>query len=339
MDALYPNTYTNRGCVYHVLGRYAEALAEYAQALRLGSSEINSRARNNRGLLYLALNQPERALQDFQQSLELDPQYANAYVNLGLAHAFRDDYSAAVSSFDRALALNPHQVLAYHNRGYVFHRIGRVQEALADYTSALGLDPFLVQGYVNRSVLYTQLGRRDEAEDDMRQAAERRPESLLDTENLTATMQVSQPDPHVTNTGQGADLLDAPFRARRREQQLMEKMLGDGPRSQKLMPLQPVVEVEHVAYATWLHERVLERQKQGERLTQLTLDIRIVEADTLEEPLPDIDECQLILDEDAMSLMEAEGITSIFELEGRWLLLENDNPDDPQCPLRLYNIM
>lgn len=336
LDATYPNTYTNRGCVYHVMGQHEAALADYTQAVRLGRSSINAKVRNNRGLLYLALSQPRRALSDLYKSVEIDPQYASVYVNLGLTYILLGDYDKALSAFDRAIELDAIQVLAYHNRGYVYQYWERQQDALSDYTKALELDPFLLQGYINRSLVYTRLGRYVDADRDRNQAAYYHPDVVIESESLVAAIQFGRPAPQSVNVGRMN--MKEPFRIRRNEKRKIDKMLGDRSKSKNKMPLHSIVYVNNVEYAEWLHESIAERQNQGERVTQVSLKIRVAEGDFLEDPLPEVDECQLLVDQDAMLIMGAEGMATIYDLNGRRLILDNDNPDDPWFPQRLWNV-
>lgn len=160
--------YVGRGITYKALGQYAQALADYEQALALDPN--NALTYTNRGNTYEALGQYEAALTDFNRTLVLDPNYANAYVNRGNAYASLEQYGDALADFTRALALNPNDALAYANRGAAYERLGQYAEALADYERTLALDPNDATTYYNRGVAYQALGQHTAALADYEQA-------------------------------------------------------------------------------------------------------------------------------------------------------------------------
>lgn len=335
LDGIYPNAYTNRGCVYHVLGQHEAALADYAQAIRLGRQAMNAKVRNNRGLLYLALGQLERAYSDLNQALDIEPDYANAYINRALVYTQLGQLEQALADYQRALTLDPKQVLARHNRGYLYQQAGRWSEALNDYTEALKHDPTFRQTLINRSVLYVQLGRDADAAADHAPLAR-----LYPTENLThnqrqAARQLSRPDPQFVNHKSLADQLSQPFVVQQVNQLGWQEKQGAVAPPVGRMPLTCVVIVQAVAYANWLHESVQQRQNQGQRLTQLSVRIDILQGDGAYRPFPAPQTCSLLLDEEAMHKLAACGLRTIDDLKGRTLSLRNDHPDDSAHPLRI----
>jgi protein O-mannosyl-transferase len=76
---------TERGRVYLDLGRPADALREFGQALALKPGDAH--AINNRGVALLALGQKEAAHRDFERALAIDPNLTDAQHNLTRATA------------------------------------------------------------------------------------------------------------------------------------------------------------------------------------------------------------------------------------------------------------
>ena len=56
-------------------------------------------------MAYADTGRYERAIRDFDQALRLDPDYARAYFNRGLAYARGDQHDRARSDFQKALTL------------------------------------------------------------------------------------------------------------------------------------------------------------------------------------------------------------------------------------------
>ena len=47
-----------------------------------------------------------------------------------------------MDDYDKAIALNPNYALAYNNRGVAYSNKGEVNRAIADYRKALEIDPY-----------------------------------------------------------------------------------------------------------------------------------------------------------------------------------------------------
>jgi tetratricopeptide (TPR) repeat protein len=104
-----------------------------------------------KGLINLRAESPDaldRAILYFERSVALDPDYAAAHVQRGMAYELKADYLSvpelydrALASVDRALVLKPDSVQAHRTRASVLLDLGREEEALAAIERALALDP------------------------------------------------------------------------------------------------------------------------------------------------------------------------------------------------------
>ena len=83
----------------------------------------------------------DEAIGAFSEAVELNPNYAEAYRNRGLAWAKKGEHDRAIADFTRALELNPKDAQAYHNRGTVWAEKGALVRGLTDAKKALGLEP------------------------------------------------------------------------------------------------------------------------------------------------------------------------------------------------------
>lgn len=333
LDPIYPNTFTNRGCIYHVLGQHEEALRDYALAIRLGHRMINAKVRNNRGLLYVVIGQVGRGLRDLKEAIELEPDYANAHVNLGLAYTVLHDFEPALVCYAQALQLNDKHVLAYHNRGYVYQQLGDSEAALTDYDAALTHAPLFCPARINRLALYTQLGLIDEALAEHQQLAQLPKTKPTDLYPIQAEAAFSRPDPQFINLGGLQDLVTRPIRERK-----VAQLYGQERRAQE-MPLEAVVTVEEARYAEWLHPSVQARQREGQQVTQLALQVKVSHADGRYHPYSVPQEWQALLDEETMQMLASHGLRAMRELQGHRLVLRNEHPEDSMYPLRIWNIL
>jgi tetratricopeptide (TPR) repeat protein len=129
--------YNNRGATYNDLGRYEDALADYAQAIHLNPAF--ALAHNNRGNTYHALGQYEDTLADFAQAIRLNPAYAEAYNNRGTTYDDLGRYEDALADYAQAIRLNPASAKAYFNCGALMANTGRLRESLPYFEKAAQL--------------------------------------------------------------------------------------------------------------------------------------------------------------------------------------------------------
>jgi TolB-like protein len=90
----------------------------------------------------------DRAVMLFEHAVDLDPGYARAYLELGVAYATKADYLArgelrgqAVKCLRRALELQPDSVRAWRELGSVLMALGRDTEGFDALRRALVIDP------------------------------------------------------------------------------------------------------------------------------------------------------------------------------------------------------
>ncbi len=79
------------------------------------------------------------AVQELTQAIRLDPKLAQAYNARGYAHLMLKQYGAAIADFDEAIRLQPGYQNAYTNRAVARKRSGDLAGASADLALAQGL--------------------------------------------------------------------------------------------------------------------------------------------------------------------------------------------------------
>lgn len=105
----------------------------------------------SRGLLNRSMETFEtldRAVTLFERAVRLDPSYARAHIELGVAYATKADYLSmaelrdrALSSLRRAIELQPESGRGWRELGWVLTAMGQNAEGIAAIRRALAIDP------------------------------------------------------------------------------------------------------------------------------------------------------------------------------------------------------
>lgn len=112
-----------------------------------------------------------QAVASYTEAIRLDPKYAHAYNNRGLAYQARRDFNRAVRDFSKALRLSPKLGAAYLNRGVIYASQRSFTKAIEDYSEAIRLDPKNYLTYKKRAAAYEAKGEYEKAAEDLRKAA------------------------------------------------------------------------------------------------------------------------------------------------------------------------
>ena len=194
--------YSNRVVAYTSIGEYDLAIAdldtateltpdneEFRELLPLARDEL-VRLRDNtakcyrrieenrddpygwhlRGCLWLDNEDYELAIDDFGKARDLDPESAEVWTHLGLAHAGNGNYDRAISSFDRAVELGRNSVLARYQRGRILQMRMEYGNAIVDFSEVIRLNPNYAPAYQNRGICHLRSDREDFARADFDKA-------------------------------------------------------------------------------------------------------------------------------------------------------------------------
>lgn len=108
------------------------------------------------------------AIEAYERALEIEPDYADAYCNLGAVRYNQGQRAAARRAFEACLAREADHVEANFNLANVLEEEGDDHAALAHYRRALAADPLYPDLHINLALLYEKLGREKPACDHWR---------------------------------------------------------------------------------------------------------------------------------------------------------------------------
>lgn len=121
------------------LAEFDDAARTYARVVALNPNFPE--AYNNLGVVLRQLGRREAALACYRRTIALNPRMASAFTNLGNVLRELGDLDAALDSHRRAAALAPKEPMAYHNLGLVLRDKGALNGAQKAFTSALKREP------------------------------------------------------------------------------------------------------------------------------------------------------------------------------------------------------
>ncbi len=138
---------SHNSCLTHALSdadRQVNQMAEHALWsiwFRSGSPQAARPFRE--GLEHLSADQHETAIQKFHQATTVDPDFAEAYNQWGIACFLAARYDESIKACRRAIQLVPTHFGAISGMGHCFAQLGELNLALRCYRRARRINPHL----------------------------------------------------------------------------------------------------------------------------------------------------------------------------------------------------
>ena len=156
--------------------------------LAIKYDQFNAKAYYLKGYNFLELGDTAKAISSYRTAVEQDPEFLEAYLELGLIFSLKDDpiaiqyynnalevdptekralyskgmfeqehelYNEAIQTYYAATKAHPEFKEAYYNLGYVhMYYLRLYREALPYFTDAVEIDPNYYQAYYNKINFY-----------------------------------------------------------------------------------------------------------------------------------------------------------------------------------------
>ena len=140
-------------------------------------SSTSARELAKKGTALMSMNKIDAAIESYTRAIELSPNYAQAYVQRGLAKRARGDLAGSIEDYEKAASIDPKSIVgnrfmaqAYSNRGYIELNALNVDRAIEDFTKAINIDSNAAEHFYRRG--YARLVKEDltEALNDLNKA-------------------------------------------------------------------------------------------------------------------------------------------------------------------------
>lgn len=170
------------GSVLNDEQKYDEAV-EHLQR----SVEIEPRyavAQNNLGLALVGLGKVDEGIESYKAAMKYDSNNAEVHNNWGNALLKKNNSDGAISEYRKALLINPNLTAAHFNLALTLHQKGDFDEAAGHYVETLKLDPSQADAHNNLGLILKQQGKIAEALEHLREAERLNPNSEAIRTNL-----------------------------------------------------------------------------------------------------------------------------------------------------------
>ena len=118
---------------------------------------------NIQGVIHKGLRQLDLSVLAYQKALTIEPNYAEAFFNLGISLQEQGKLEKAIDSFKRALAIQPNNAEACNNMGVTLQANGKLEEAIDAYKNALTIKANYSDAYYNMGNALKKQGKFEEA--------------------------------------------------------------------------------------------------------------------------------------------------------------------------------
>lgn len=166
-DVYHPEGYYLKGMVYKSLKDTVKAMSSFQTALQV---EPNYRdAMIQLGIVYGMTNNP-LALRYYDNAFQLDTMDVFPLYARGVYFQDKGDFELAKNEYVSAILKDRYYTNSYYNLGYIYMQQDSLEKAFRQYDILTKLNPQDEEAYFNRGLCYELMGKKDEAIIDYKQA-------------------------------------------------------------------------------------------------------------------------------------------------------------------------
>lgn len=123
-------------------------------------------------------------LSQLEKAIEIDPFLSKAWTHKGWVYDKLEQYEDAIDCYDTAIKIDPKYSANYNNKGLALERLERYEEAIEAYDKSIELNPDYAGAYHNRAVAYKTIGKIERAVENYQKALELNPQNEEAKENI-----------------------------------------------------------------------------------------------------------------------------------------------------------
>ena len=147
----------------HKKNNFQVAKNFYNKTLKLNPNYVE--AYTNLGILHNRLGENQKALSCFKKAIQIDPKSAPLHNNLGFILNQLGYHKKAIKYLKIAIEIDFNYADAFYNLGISIDQLGENQKALDCYKKVIQIEPNYVAAHYKLGILYNQLGENQKALD------------------------------------------------------------------------------------------------------------------------------------------------------------------------------
>ena len=141
---------------------------ELQQALHLAEVLLqrfpgSSLVHNVCGAIHKSLGQLEASVDAFKKAIAIQPDYADAWNNIGSAFRDQGKLEEAIDAYKKALLIRPESAEAFNNMGNALKEQAKLEEATLAYKKAIAIQPDYAEAYNNLGIVLMSQGKSENA--------------------------------------------------------------------------------------------------------------------------------------------------------------------------------
>jgi tetratricopeptide (TPR) repeat protein len=136
------------------------------------------------GIRFLWIEDYEKALPYFLEAIKRNPDYGEAYFQIGYCNSKLGRYPEAIEFYNQAIGIKQGDFGSYNNLCVAYNHLGRYSEAVASCQKAIQLKPDFGEAYNNLAWSLSKLGRYQEAIEASKEAIRIKPDFAMAHYNL-----------------------------------------------------------------------------------------------------------------------------------------------------------
>ena len=139
--------YLDSGDSYFAAGKFREARIQYSNAVQIDPNF--AQAHYNLGLALKSNGERDNAAWEFREAIRCQPGFAQAFHHLGDILVEQGSLGEAEECYRQAMRLEPERAETHNNLGCALQSQDRLDEALACFQQAINLNPNYAHAYLN----------------------------------------------------------------------------------------------------------------------------------------------------------------------------------------------
>ena len=156
-----PLLFNISGACFSEIGPVESAIKNFEKAIALNPNYAE--AYYNLGVAFQRTHQLDEAIECYREAINAKHAYPTAHNNLGLVDLERGNIETAITSFEWAVAYNPEYAEAHNNLGAAFQELNQFDAAIKQYKKAVTINPEYAQAFNNLGISSESLGFKVEA--------------------------------------------------------------------------------------------------------------------------------------------------------------------------------